>query len=363
MTKELNTFHSGKYILSADICCDTSILSEALNVFMRMPLFPDTVAHLNESPVDKFIFNEAKLEENPVTYDQVCRITKHSRENFSQDTSAIEVINIFEAHNLAQKSINAPLSPELLVSLHKELTSSLPNIKESNGAYRNGGAKADEKHLNINYTPPASTLDINFLIKNLIQWLENDIKDINPIIKAFLLHLHIKKIQPFTNANGHLARTVEMWYLKMSGIKFLPYMLTEIYKENKEEYYRCVSAFYESSDIIPFIKFVSEKLEETVTSIRDANFKAMSAVLSDAYLSSLLKEKALIKRQYDFLCTVRDSGEIFSQEDLQLKKQFTKLYGKVSRTTVARDIKKYEDMKLITQCDGGYKFNKDSLSV
>jgi Fic family protein len=362
MTKELNTFHTGKYLLSADICCDTSVLNEALNVFMRMPLFPNTVAHLNDNQTDSFVFAEAKLEENPATYEQVCRITKHARENFSQDTSAIEVINIFEAHNLALKNIGTALTPELLASFHKELTASLPNIKETNGAYRNGGVKADGKYLTVNYTPPASTLDINFLVKNLFDWLENDAKTLNPIIKAILLHLHIKKIQPFSNANGHLARIMEMWYLKKSGIKFLPYMLSGIYKENKDEYYKCVSEFYSSSDINPFLKFISANLEKTVTDIRDANYSAMSAVISDAYLSSLLNDKSIIKRQYDFLCIIRESGEVFTQEDLQLKKQFTKLYGKVSRTTVSRDIKKFEEMNLITTEGNGYIFNKAALA-
>ena len=361
MIKELNTFHTGKYIISADVCCDISVLSEALNVFMRMPLFPNTVAHLYENQIDTFIFSEAKLEGNPVTFDQVCRITKHARENFSQDNSAIEVINIYEAHNLALQNLDKELIPELLPTFHKELTTSLPNIKETNGAYRNGGVKADGEYLTVDYTPPASTLDINFLIKNLFGWIENDAKSLNPIIKAILLHLHIKKIQPYSNANGHLARIMEMWYLKKSGIKFLPYMLSGIYKENKDEYYKCVSEFYSSSDINPFLKFLSEKLEKTVIEIRDANYSAMAAVISDSYLSALLNDKSIIKRQYDFLCIVRESGERFTQEDLQLKKPFIKLYGKVSRTTVSRDIKKFEEMNLIIPDGEGYIFNKAAL--
>jgi len=362
MKKELNTFHTGKYILNAETCTDTSVLNEAVNVFMRMPLFPETVADLKNDALERSIFNEAKLEENPVTYDQVCRITKHTRENFSQDTSAIEVINIFEAHMLLNSRINKALAPEILFDLHKELTASLPNIKESGTTYRNGGAKADGQYLSINYTPPASTIDINFLVKNLFEWIENELNEVNPIIKAILLHLHIKKIQPFTNVNAHIARLLEIYFLKKSEIKFLPYMLGAIYKENKDKYYECVSTFYSTSDITPFVQFVSENIKQTVEDIRDKNYEAMSTVIFDSHLSNLLKEKILIKRQYDFLCLIKDSGQAFAAEDLQLKKPYTKLYGKVSRTTLSRDIKKFEDLKLIKAAGDGYIFNQSALT-
>lgn len=326
-----------------------------------MPLFPETITELQDNALAKAIFAEAKIEENPVTFEQVCRIMIHSRDNFSQDQSSIEVCNILAAHKLLDEKLSEKLTPEIISSVHNELIASMANIKEPDGSYRKGGIKADEKWISVPYTPPASTLDINFLIKQLLDWIENDLPSLNPIIKATLLHLHIKKIQPYSNANGHTARLLEIWYLKKNRIKILPYILPQIYNSRKEDYYKCISEFYASSDIQPFLHFIMDSLKDTVSSVRDANFAAMASVISDSRLAKMYENKTLIKRQYDFLCMIKESGASFQQEDLQLRKPYTKMYGNVSRTTVARDIKKYEDMGLIVLTKDGYVFKTDII--
>lgn len=358
MNRRLDTFHTGKYLFLADICIDTSIINEAMNVFCRMPVFPETVSHLKENAFEKAVFSESKLEENPATYDQVCRITSHDRENFSQDMSAIEVINIAEAIRLVDNRLNEELSPELISEIHEELISSLNNIQDEKGSYRNGGLKADAKWLEAEYTPPFSKIDINLLIKTLIEWLENDLSEFNPIVKAILLHLHLKKIQPFFNANAHTARIMEIWYLKKNNIRVLPYILVQIYKGNKSEYYKHVSEFYKSSDATSFINFVCEFIKDDVFAVRDKNFEAFSTVISEKHLDKLLENKEIIKRQYELLKLLKENKLTFRQEDLQLKALFTKLYGKVSRTTVTRDITKLLNLGLIIETSEGFVFNE-----
>jgi len=363
MFKEVNTFHSGRYSFSAETNIDLSVINECMNVFSRMPVFPDTVSQFKTDTMEKAIYNEVALEESSVTYSQVAEIIKHDRSNFSQDTNAIETINVLMAHNYIKKLPETSLTTDIITNIHKELITGLPNIKDIEGHYRKGGSKADQKWISVDYTPPASTLDINFLVKNLLEWIEDELEDVNPIIKAFLLHLHLKKIQPYFNANGKTARLVETWYLKNNNVRFLPYILPVVYNQNRAEYYKSVSDFYISSDISSFVAFVSKALKATVYEIRDKNFKAMSGIISAHYLNKLLDDKILIKRQYDFLCLIKDENLFFTHEDLQLKKQFTKLYGKVSRTTVSRDIKKFEELALIKSQSDGYVFNYGMVEI
>ncbi|PLX68660.1 MAG: hypothetical protein C0603_05765 [Denitrovibrio sp.] len=298
-----------------------------------------------------------------MTLDKVMQIVKHDRSNFSQDSNAITTINIFMAHNLVKDKQSEDLNSELISDLHKELVKGLPNILDTEGSYRKGGPKADEKWIAAPYSPPGSPLDINFLIKNLIDWLETEAKDLNPIIKASLLHMHIKKIQPYNNANGYTARLMEAWYLRNNNIKLLPYILPVIYNENHEEYYKCISEFYATSNPNPMIDLISAKIESLVTKIRDDNYNLLGDIISSHYLTKLLSEKTLIKRQFDFLSILKDEQITFKQEDLQLKKPFTKFYGKVSRTTVTRDIKKFEDLGLIKNTKDGYIFNHNMLEA
>ncbi len=209
MIKEVNTFHSGgRYLFSSDITIDMSVLNEAVNVLSLMPpLFPEIIAEYNNELIEKAIFNEASLENIPVTLQQVKQIIRHDRSNFSQDSNAVTTINLFIAHTLIRENLTRSLDSELISVLHKELVTGLPpNILDTEGNYRKGGSKADEKWITVPYAPPpGSPLDINFLIKNLIEWLNNEASDLNPpIVTASLLHMHIKKIQPYNNANASL---------------------------------------------------------------------------------------------------------------------------------------------------------------
>ena len=361
MKKEVSTFHSGRYLFSSEVSCDLSVIAESMNVFCRMPLFPETVTELKTDQELKAALSSVKLEDSSVTMDQAKSIVSCTRENFSQDTMAIEFFNLFSSYNTLNSKAESKLSQELISELHSEQTVSLPHLKDAENSYRKGGIKADEQWLSVPYSPPGSPLDINFLIKHLIEWLESDLSGTNPIIKAFLLHLHLKKIQPYYNANGHTARLAESWYLLQHGFKILPFLLPVIYNVNKTEYYRAVSEFYQTSDITAFTGFVSEALKKTVEEVRDANFEKYYGVISAGYLNRLLDEKIIIKRQFDFLNMLKDENLIFCQEDLQLKKPFTRLYGKVSRTTVSRDVKKFEELGLIKQNGAGYAFNTDLL--
>jgi len=357
MTREVSSFHSGKYLFDSAIRTDISVLADAYNFFSAMPLFPEAVSSLSEITPEKAVHACAVLENSSVTLSQVKEIIKYDRTNYSQDKKAVEAVNLFIGYKKAMNSPESELSAELIGDFHKELVTGMPDIKDTPGQYRKGGAKADEDMLPVPFTPPVSTLDVNFLIKNLLEWLRDDLKSSNPIVKAVLLHLHLKKIQPYINANGHTARLAEAWYLKKNNVSFLPYLMPVIYSKNKNEYYRCMSEFYQTSDINPFLEMLCKGLKETVGKVRDITCTALSKIVSDSLLQNLLDSKTLIKRQYDFLKTVKDEGLVFTYEDIQLKKPFTKFYGKVSRTTVSRDMKKFEDLGLLKKEGALYFFN------
>ncbi|PLX68661.1 MAG: hypothetical protein C0603_05770 [Denitrovibrio sp.] len=61
MNKEVNTFHSGRYLFSAEISADLTVLNEAINVFSRMPIFPDVISNINKNMFEKAIYHEASI--------------------------------------------------------------------------------------------------------------------------------------------------------------------------------------------------------------------------------------------------------------------------------------------------------------
>jgi len=362
MFKEVNTFHSGRYVFDSRLGGDALAINDVIDFLDNTPVFPESLTDVNRGSDPESVYYNGLVEKSSITYDQVESIIKHDRSNFTQDMSALESVNIFLATGLADNSLERDLTPELIHDVHNELISGISGIVDKAGQYRNGGLKADEQWLEKPYTPVASTLDINFLVKNLTEWLTSpEMKDVNPIVKGLILHLNLKKIQPYHNGNGHTARIIERWFLQKEGYGSIANILCRIYAENVDQYYLAMSKFYESSDINTFISFVASKLNDIFKPAKEHSANLVKLMAVDYYLDKLLEGKSLIKRQHAFVKLIKDENLSFSQEDLQLKKVFVKLYGKVSRTTVARDIAKLEQMSLIKSNGDIFSFNRDVL--
>jgi Fic family protein len=361
MIKEINTFHSGKYTFDSTLKGAAASINTILEFLENTPVFPHTVNHLKKISAGEFVYFNGKIEKSSITLELVENIIQHNRDNFSQDMSALATANFYTALKYVNNNIDKELTPELIHNVHNELIEGIQGIKDKPGQYRNGGAKADEKWLEKPFTPVASTLDINFIVKNITETLNSEMGDVNPLIKGIMLHLHLKKVQPYNNANGDTARLLEFWYLKKNGLETIAGILSRIYAEKVEEYYKVMSEFYETSDISPFLSFIAGELDNIFDDVRRENNRIMMQISIDYYLNKLLTEKSLIKRQYEFLKLIKDKNITFTHEDLQLKKEFTKLYGKVSRTTVSRDITKFLEMNLIVESGERYSFNTNIM--
>lgn len=358
MLKEVATFHSGKYIFSAEISEKTASMLNAVSTMYSIPILPDSKDKIADKISEKTVYNILKLQKSSVTFDQVCRIVTHNRSNFSQDVQSIETINTYFALNYIEEQYGKPFSHDLISKINNELSDNLPT-DESGKQYRKGSIFEGTK----GFTPPASALDINFLLKNLTGWLTSkETADMHPVIKGILTHLHILKIQPFKTFNQSTAMIAEIFVLKSLGMNTLPNLLPQIYAENRDAYKRCAGEFLTNSSIDCFTEFVCTALIEKLGTLTSDNMDSIRKNTIKAHLDSLLSSKQLIKRQHAFLSLVLEKDLIFSQDDLQVRKPFTTFYGDVSRTTATRDIKKFIEMKLLRETEGRLVFNEKILS-
>lgn len=332
----------------------------SLEMLLSIPSRPGAFSYLTDNLTARSVYGLISMDDSNVTFDQVCRIITHDRSNFTQDMQSISTINAFYTLKFAENSLSEPLSPELTASIHAELTKNM-NVADS-GTYRKTAAHCDDGE--TGWTPPTSALDINFLMKNLAEWLTCDeTAKVSPFLKGLLLHLHLKKIQPFSTANGKTAAIAGIFLMRKLGLNALPYLMQEVFANNREEYLKNASEFYRTSDISGFADFTARRL---IMMMKDGTLTNLATIRHNSvekYLAVLLGEKELIKRQHDFLLMLYRTGNTFRYEDMLLKKPFINYYGKVSRTTAARDIKKFLDMGLIGESADGYLFNSKFLSI
>jgi len=358
--RTVNTFHSSSYVFNSKVSADVQPVISSLEMLLDIPSRPGSFSYLTEQLTARCVYGLISMDDSDVTFEQVCRIITHDRSNFTQDIQSIGTINVFCALQRAENSLNEQLTPETVTSFHSELTRNM-DIAES-GIYRKSAASCEDG--STGWTPPASALDINFLMKHLTEWLTCDeTAKVSPFLKGLLLQMHLKKIQPFHTANNKTAAAAGIFIMRRHGLNALPYLLQEVYAQNREEYLARSAEFYRTSDISSFADFAARKLIMMMEDGTRANLAYIRRNSLEKYLAGLLEEKELIKRQYDFLMMLNRTGHVFRYEDMLLKKPFTLYYGKVSRTTAARDVKKFLDMGLIEETAEGYVFNSKFLSI
>jgi len=115
------------------------------------------------------------------------------------------------------------------------------------------------------YTPPQHPEDIEQLMSNLEQYLNNDeLSDIDPLIKMAIIHHQFESIHPFYDGNGRTGRIINVLYLVCKDLLQLPILyLSRYIIENKQNYYQLLQQVRESSNWENWLLFMLNGVIET----------------------------------------------------------------------------------------------------
>ena len=179
---------------------------------------------------------------------------------------------------------------------------------------------------------------------------------LDSLIRAALAHYHLGLIHPFGNGNGRAIRITEAVFLRTSGIKYVPTMLSNYYYRKVDDYYSAFSAARKNpdNDITVFIKFMLEGVIESLFEIKNNITYRIRTLATQDYLAFLHdKQKAITERQYDLSCMLLDSSTSISLKDLFDVSPFNTLYRHVSERTARRDISKLVKLQILSQTEKG----------
>lgn len=235
--------------------------------------------------------------------------------------------------------------------LHKAITKDIDYNDNIPGNFRNHIVRVGDKSHGGIYTPPKIIEDIKVLTSLFIKWINNEnILKLDPIIRAGLAHYHLGLIHPFADGNGRTARIVEALILQISGVKYVPVMLSNFYYRNIDDYYWAFSNAIKNkeNDISAFLEFVLVGMVESLKEIKEIiTFHIRILTLKDYYLF-LRSEKAITHRQYDLLLIlIKNTSYKFTLKELGQEQPFNLLYRDVSPLTIRRDIQKLLKSKLL----------------
>jgi len=363
-TKKVMTFKSGNFVFSRKLSL-TELESKKIEIrvlyetIKDLPILPELSSSLEQELIRRSIFGTAAIEGNPLTEEKVGEIISESESPTYRRNPEIEITNLKKAYDFIKDITGTEqrfeLEEDLIRDVHKLITINAKYELNNPGHYRNHKVQVgDPRHGGI-YTPPTCLEDIQKLMKEYVNWINSDeMLELDAPIRAALAHYDLGLIHPFGDGNGRTARLIEALLLQVSGMKYVPVMLSNYYYRNIDDYFRTFSNSRKSGEhnVTPFIEFVLTGCIESLREIRDRITYFIRKFSLRDYFSHLKQNRLITQRQQDLLITLLDYDKTFALSDLFNLPQFSILYRSVSERTARRDLAKLKDMELLINGQG-----------
>ncbi|MBI2029950.1 Fic family protein [Candidatus Gottesmanbacteria bacterium] len=201
-------------------------------------------------------YASTSIEGNPLPLTEVKRILKSTPIHIRQ--SEQEVLNYNQAlQELDQKlqKRHLRLSTELILSIQKQVTDKLLPKFESGRLREKPVVVNDPRTGKIIYLPPDSK-DIKSLIKELLDFVNDNKGKIDPLILAGIFHKQMVIIHPFMDGNGRTARlSTKVLLAQISLNTFNLFSFENYYNKNVTRYFQTVGEYGNYYEILNKIDF------------------------------------------------------------------------------------------------------------
>ena len=212
-----------------------------------------------------------------------------------QKTNDKRAEGIAELMTDAQKSFDAHLSKEKLMSWHKMLMKGDSSLEP--GKWRTheepmqmiSGAMGREI---VHYEAPPSKR-VPEEMDRFIRWFngtakngEHEIK--KPVLRAAIAHLYFESIHPFEDGNGRIGRAIAEKALSQTVRRPILLSLSDAMESRKKDYYYALKTAQRSNEITPWIVyFVRTTLQAQVSAEKLIEFSVYKARFFDRYRDEL----------------------------------------------------------------------------
>ena len=256
--------------------------------------------------------------------------------NSIESLESKEVQNYIEALKKGFELINKQklLTNRMIIEIQATLEKNNAGLRKVPGTTLKNNSTGE-----VIYTPPQDYQTIVDLMSNLEIYInDNELSDLDPLIKMAVIHFQFESIHPFYDGNGRTGRIINVLYLVLQNLLDLPILyLSKFIISNKSDYYKKIQAVRDNKNFEDWILFVLDGVEQT----------AMDTIQTITQIQSLLlKQKHQIRKNYKF----------YSQDLLNnlFKHPYTKIEFvekdlKVSRITAANYLNTLSDDGILTK--------------
>ncbi len=193
----------------------------------------------------------------------------------SANAEVADVVNYVAAERRALELVKElPLSGRLLRRAHEVLLQGVRGEEKTPGEFRRsqnwiGPAGCTLKE--ARFVPP-NVEDMQRAMSDLECYM-NEADDLDPLVRAALIHYQFETIHPFLDGNGRVGRLLILLYLMQEGLLSKPVLYVSYFlKRNQVEYYDRMSEVRRSGNYEQWVRFFLEAVyvgaEDACGSIR-----------------------------------------------------------------------------------------------
>ena len=140
-------------------------------------------------------------------------------------------------------------------------------LEENKAGFRKlpGTALKNDKTGEVVYMPPQNPAEIESLMSNLEKFInDDDISNLDPLIKMAIIHHQFETIHPFYDGNGRTGRIINVLYLVKQKLLNSPILyLSRYINKNKADYYRLLQKVRNEDAWEEWALFMLEGIEQT----------------------------------------------------------------------------------------------------
>ncbi len=278
------------------------------------------------------------IEGTQLTLEQSERLLAgHSVDGVSDD-DVRELLNYRDAFELVSEYLlsGSPLTESVIREIHRRLVDGVRGNEGRAGEYRQiQNVVANSQTGQVIYRPPPWG-DVPGLMTQLVEWLNHE-SDIHPVLIAAVAQFQLVHIHPFVDGNGRTSRLLSTLCLYRIGYDFKRlFTISEFYDRDRRAFYDAIQGVRDAGmDLTGWLEFFASGLATQMQETVDRGTRVIKTDL-------LIQRHQLNERQASVLRHVIDNTTSAIRE-------LEQLCPDVSRRTLQRDLRRMEEMGLVTK--------------
>lgn len=193
-----------------------------------------------------------------------------------RDRSERMILNNFHVMEHLRELRDQPLTPDLVLELHRIVTADTLDDPGAAGRLRLPGERiqvVDPQHSTVLHDPPAAETLLERLERLCAFANEHETASgfIHPVIRAVLIHFMVGYDHPFVDGNGRTARALFYWSMARAGYWLMEYVsISRLLKEAPAKYSRAyLHTETDDNDATYFVIHQLETIEQAINALHD----------------------------------------------------------------------------------------------